>query len=31
LIFEFTHRETEYIVLPDNEGVGAHFQMQWKF
>jgi hypothetical protein len=28
---EVTARETEYIVLPGNDGVGVHGQMQWKF
>jgi hypothetical protein len=25
---EFTYRETEYIVLPANNGIGLHGQMQ---
>jgi hypothetical protein len=29
--FEATYRETDYLVLPDNDGVGFHGQMQWKF
>jgi hypothetical protein len=29
--FELTLRETEYIVLPENDGYGLHGQMQWKF
>lgn len=28
---EFTYRETDYVFLPDNDGVGIHGQMQWKF
>jgi hypothetical protein len=31
LATELTYRTTDYLVLPDNEGFGAHFQMQWKF
>jgi hypothetical protein len=31
LAVEFTVRETDYILLPDNDGVGVHTQMQWKF
>jgi hypothetical protein len=31
LATELTYRTTDYRALPDNEGVGAHFQMQWKF
>jgi hypothetical protein len=29
--FEFTARDTHYIALPDNDGVGAQWQMMWKF
>jgi hypothetical protein len=29
--FELTFRETEYVDLPGNDGVGLHGQMQWKF
>jgi hypothetical protein len=29
--FEITFRDTDYVVLPDNNGVGLHGQMQWKF
>jgi hypothetical protein len=29
--FELTLRDTHYVTLPDNDGVGAHWQMQWKF
>jgi len=29
--FEFTYRETEYITLAGNDGVGLHGQAQWKF
>jgi hypothetical protein len=29
--FEFTWRETDYAVLPDNEGAGFHTQFQWAF
>jgi hypothetical protein len=28
---EFTYRDTEYRVLPDNEGFGVHTQFQWAF
>jgi hypothetical protein len=31
LAFEVTYRETDYIVLPANDGIGLHGQMQWKF
>ena len=31
LATEFTYRTTDYLLLPDNDGVGAHWQMQWKF
>jgi hypothetical protein len=31
LAAELTLRETHYIVLPENDGVGLHGQMQWKF
>jgi hypothetical protein len=31
LATELTYRTTDYLALPDNEGFGAHFQMQWKF
>jgi hypothetical protein len=26
-----TYRETDYIAVPDNDGMGLHGQMQWKF
>jgi hypothetical protein len=29
--FEFTYRETEYVVLNANNGIGLHGQVQWKF
>jgi hypothetical protein len=29
--FEITFRDTDYVALPDNDGVGLHGQMQWKF
>jgi hypothetical protein len=29
--FELTYRQTEYVVLPDNDGFGAHTQIQFKF
>jgi hypothetical protein len=29
--FEFTLRETDYVVLPDNQGVGFQTQVQWSF
>ncbi|MBX3437217.1 MAG: hypothetical protein KF861_06995 [Planctomycetaceae bacterium] len=29
--FELTYRETAYQLLPDNHGIGAHTQFQWKF
>jgi hypothetical protein len=29
--FEFTWRQTDYVALPDNEGVGLHTQVQWTF
>ena len=28
---EFTYRTTDYLALPDNDGFGYHWQMQWKF
>jgi hypothetical protein len=31
LASELTYRTTDYLVLPDNEGFGFHWQMQWKF
>jgi len=31
LAAEFTYRETDYVLLPDNDGVGVHGQVQWKF
>jgi hypothetical protein len=31
LASELTYRTTDYLVLPDNEGFGIHWQMQWKF
>ena len=31
LAVEFTVRETDYVLLNDNDGVGVHTQMQWKF
>lgn len=31
IAFEFTYRQTEYVVLPANDGVGLHSQIQWKF
>jgi hypothetical protein len=29
--FEFTWRDTDYKVLPDNQGPGFHTQFQWSF
>ena len=29
--FEFTYRETDYVALPNNHGVGLHTQVQWTF
>src|SRR5262245_41790101 len=29
--FEFTWRKTDYVRLPDNDGVGLHTQVQWAF
>lgn len=29
--FEFTWRKTDYVRLPDNDGVGLHTQLQWAF
>jgi hypothetical protein len=29
--FEFTYRQTAYIVVPNNQGVGFHTQLQWRF
>jgi hypothetical protein len=29
--FEFTWRQTNYLVLPDNQGTGYHTQVQWAF
>jgi hypothetical protein len=31
LASELTYRTTDYLALPDNEGFGFHWQMQWKF
>lgn len=31
LAAEFTYRETDYLLLPDNNSTGIHGQMQWKF
>jgi hypothetical protein len=31
LASELTYRTTDYLALPDNEGFGYHWQMQWKF
>ncbi len=31
LASEFTYRTTDYLALPDNEGFGYQWQMQWKF
>jgi hypothetical protein len=31
LAAELTFRKTDYILLPDNDGVGLHGQVQWKF
>ena len=28
---EFTYRRTAYIVLPNNDGIGLQFQVQFKF
>jgi hypothetical protein len=28
---ELTYRETDYVLLPDNEGLGLHTQVQWTF
>jgi hypothetical protein len=28
---EITFRETDYLLFSDNDGVGLHAQMQWKF
>jgi hypothetical protein len=29
--WELTYRKTDYAALRDNEGLGAHTQVQWKF
>ena len=29
--FEFTWRETDYVLLQNNEGAGFHTQVQWSF
>jgi hypothetical protein len=29
--FELTHRDTDYLTLLDNDGVGFHTQVQWSF
>ena len=29
--FEITYRETNYLALNSNDGIGLHGQMQWKF
>jgi hypothetical protein len=28
---EISHRETDYVALPDNEGILVHTQVQWSF
>lgn len=28
---EVTYRQTDYLFLPDNDGVGLHAQFRWKF
>jgi hypothetical protein len=31
LASELTYRSTDWLALPDNQGFGYHWQMQWKF
>jgi hypothetical protein len=31
LASEITYRTTDYLTFRDNDGVGLHWQMQWKF
>ena len=31
IAWEVTYRKTSYLLLPNNDGIGYHMQVQWKF